>query len=330
MNRIAKGSATHLLRILPMAKFALLVSVALVSSAHAQDGSPLPQPLKLPQALIDKTRFEPSGAAWIAEASAFLVVSDDTGIQDTENDGAPILFLVSLEGDVSLLDMRGLPDSVSDLEAVTRSPDGDLWLLCSQSKSKKGKRPDKRQWLIQAKYVARTDDGPAHVQVSNHAKLFGRLPEVRRHDDLDLEGCAWLDGTLLLGVKEPLTDRGEAQVWKLANPKSLFDPDVPCDVTTFATFALPTGAEEKHGGVSDLLVAGGVLYILSTLPAGPDCGSLWKVSLDKVVSRQGGSTELSKVATWGNVKPEGCALDKEGRLRVFFDMTPPSWCPLDR
>ena len=46
--------------------------------------------------------------------------------------------------------IRGI-DQISDLESVTIDAQGQLYFLCSQSLSRKGKRPQKRQYLVRTK-----------------------------------------------------------------------------------------------------------------------------------------------------------------------------------
>jgi hypothetical protein len=65
--------------------------------------------------------------------------------------------------------------------------------------------------------------------------------------------------------------------------------------------------------VSDLFLAGDVLFATSTLPDGPPCGSVWRIPL--------GSPNAApvKLDDFEGFKPEGVARDATGRLLVLFD-----------
>ena len=96
--------------------------------------------LHIPDSLRSLSRFEPSGLTWFAGLNRFVVISDDTG-QKNKNDHAPWLFTMDRHGrvDSDPLVIEGI-DAVNDLESITRSADGSVYVLASQSYSKKDKR----------------------------------------------------------------------------------------------------------------------------------------------------------------------------------------------
>jgi HlyD family secretion protein len=271
--------------------------------------------LEVPAALAARTRFEPSGAVWIEEWKRYLVVSDDTGRGATE--AAPWVFTLDAHGiiDGEPVVLEGI-DAVSDLEAVTRAADGTLWILSSQSLSRKGQRPEKRQWLIRARIGAE----PRQLVVTGRVALFDRVsatlgPEARTtlgwNDMLDLEGLAFLDGALLLGAKSPADEVGRARILRLSAPDAFVDGATP-ELEVYAELALPTCGTGAPGGISELALDGSTLWILSTLPTGPDCGAVWRME-----ARAPGKPTL--VRRFEGLKAEGFAVGPEGRGHLFFD-----------
>lgn len=126
------------------------------ASTAATPAAPLtPALMRVPPALRARTRFEPSGLTWSPRLDRFVLVSDDTGLAG-ETEHVPWLFTMDVRGvvDPEPLVVAGI-DGVSDLEAIAPAPDGGLYLLASQSRSRKGKRPAARQRFVQI--------GRAHV-----------------------------------------------------------------------------------------------------------------------------------------------------------------------
>lgn len=308
--------------------------VAFVAAqSGALQAAPLPpgaaQAMALPAALASRTAMEISGAVWVPERGKFIVVSDDTGHGDDEH--APWVFAVDRGGafDPEPLLLEGV-DRVSDLESVTRAPDGTLYFLASQSVSRKGKRPAKRQWLLRVR-----DDG-GRLEVSGRIALYddflrgldpGLRGELGVSDQLDVEGIAWREDGLLVGLKAPLDGAGRSRLWLLPRPDRLFAPDGVAgadEPRLLGSVSLPTCAAAAPGGISDLFLDEGKLYVLSTLPRGPECGSAWVVDL------AGGGLAPRKLADWP-LKPEGIARAGDGALLVFFDTgaTPPLFTHLD-
>ncbi|MCB9529817.1 MAG: HlyD family efflux transporter periplasmic adaptor subunit [Myxococcales bacterium] len=295
-------------------------------AALAAEAPTLVAPVVVPAALAARTRVEISGATWLPDRARYLVVSDDTGTPDAGDD-TPWVFLVDRDGrmDKDPLAIAGV-DAISDLEAITRAPDGAIWLLCSQSLNKKGNRKPKRQWLLRARLTA------DQLIVDGAVHLFDRLAALPADDRvalgvgdaLDLEGMTWHDGALLIGLKAPLDPAGRARIWRLDAPDRLFDRGLGEGGATLAAWAevsLPTGATRAPGGVSDLFAEGDRLYLTSTLAEGPAAGAAWRLD-----HREAAPVRL---AAWPDRKPEAITRGPDG-LRVFFDAgdAPPAWAPL--
>jgi multidrug resistance efflux pump len=289
----------------------------------AQPGSPDgARPANVPASLSQRSRLEPSGAIWLPTQARFLVVSDDTGFEDRD-EHAPWVFLSDSEGrfDPAPWVIEGAPRT-SDLESVTRLPGGELVLLSSQSRSRKGKRPGKRQRLIRARvgadrlYATRVLDLFDELSAAVGAEEFARLGGG---PDLDIEGMAYHDGALLLGLKAPNDAEGGARIWRLGPVDALFDPERGVKATRLSLFGsvrLPTGPKGELGGISDLQVDGDHLILLSTLANGPDYGAAWRVPLKSLDAP-------SRLATWPGLKPEAVGRGPDGRHLIFFDADPP-------
>ncbi len=290
---------------------------AAVAAPALMDGT---LPASVPPELAALTRVEPSGAVWLPERGRFLVVSDDTGIED-RNEHVPWALTATADGqfDAAPLVIDGA-GSISDLEAVALGPDGSLYLLCSQSQSRKGKRPRKRQRFIRARL-----DGP-RLKVTGQIELYSalvaaldteKLQRLGVGASLDIEGMTWHDGGLLIGLKAPTNRRGRAALWHLTRPDALFDgPGLVsggAEVRPFRGLDLPTGRSGAMGGVSDLLAEGETLYLLSTLADGPDAGAAWRLDLSKP------HAQPERLATWDGLKPEALGRAPKGALVVFFD-----------
>ena len=120
-----------------------LVTVISQSGGAMAAGHPPagPQTVTVPPALSARTRIELSGGIWVQEKGMALVISDDTGYPGRDED-APWTFWMNTHGELAEepIQMQGLK-SVSDWESVTRGPDGQFYLLSSQSLSAKGSDP---------------------------------------------------------------------------------------------------------------------------------------------------------------------------------------------
>jgi len=279
------------------------------------------QEAQVPAALTSLSRLEVSGAVWWPARDRFLVVSDDTG-HKKQGKHAPWLFTVSKEGifDPDPVLIEGV-DKVSDLESVTVSPSGDLYLLTSQSRNKRGRRPVHRQWFLRAKMDAAGIRVTGKIALASALESHFDLEEraaLGLTDQLDIEGMAWHDGGLLLGLKAPVAEGIKARVWRLSKPDALFDGrglgPAGAGLTTFGLFHLPTGPGDAPGGVSDLRVEGKTLYILSTLADGPAAGAAWRVDLDSEHMKP------KLMTRWPGLKPEAISRSKAGPLIVFFDL----------
>ena len=154
---------------------------------------------------------------------------------------------------------------------------------------------------------------------------------------LDLEGIAWWEGSLLLGLKEPLTSDRRALIWRLADPAALLRGGrlVRQQLTVLARLdlTLPDARGLVPQGVSDLFPAGeGELGILSTSPDAThqEWGGVWLLPLASPLPERAGDHRPRLLASFRGWKPEGGARGPDGRLTVVFDdgAGPPRWLRL--
>ncbi|MBN2362193.1 MAG: hypothetical protein JXR83_22265 [Deltaproteobacteria bacterium] len=317
------------------------------ASAPATSPTSEPRAIAVPPALAAISRLEPSGLAWAPALDRFLVVSDDTGLADGDDEGAPWLFAMDRAGrlDPAPLAIRGV-ERVSDLEAIADAGDGSYYLVCSQSKSSRGKRPAKRTCLIRIAVegrtlralgqidllgsildAARAEGGAAWLRELG-LQVAGTAVPGRRDVQLNIEGAAVRDGALLLGLKQPLDDRGRAAIWELRQPDRLFTTRRlrRGDLSRIASVALTAevGGRSAPAGIAELLALddGGLLIAATSPTRGPQSGALW------LLLRGGAAV---RVASFAGLKPEGVSLGPDrGTLYVVFDrqQETPQWATL--
>lgn len=305
-----------------------------VTEAHAGPSpQPVPRPMILPRALAKKTRFEPSGLVWHAGLSRYLVVSDDTG-HEGASEHTPWLFLMDREGRVSPepLSIEGA-DKLTDLEGIAKTPDGTVFVMSSQSHSRKGTRYGHRQKLLKLQ----RSDGQYKVKGQQRlAKALDESPELLESlglqgtERLDLEGLTYFDGSLYIGVKAPLRD-GAADIWRVRSPEALFAPS-PLAVGTVERWkSLRLRASQPDHpplGISELLFLNRDTLAIAATPSEGEpsdpLGSLWTLSLSE------DSTGPRRVKEFPGLKPEGLARGPQGkRVTVLFDQgrRQPLWLP---
>ncbi len=299
------------------------------SSSPAAPVSALP--MAVPPALSARTRFEPSGILARGAESRYLIVSDDTGRDGDE--GEPWLFAMSATGavDAEPVSVGGVHE-INDLEAITAGDAGEVYLLSSQSHSKKGKRKPARTALLRLRPEGRgfQVSGETHLaeQLDADSELAAALGLPGGTASLDIEGMAFDGGALYLGLKAPLDARGNAMIWKIASPAALFDAAPAAagakglksaGISLWASVRLDVelAGQPTPGGISDLVfLQGGALAIAST-PSTADgaAGALWHV--DKPNS---GELAPRLVERFPGRKPEGLAPSlTAGKLMIVFD-----------
>jgi multidrug resistance efflux pump len=301
------------------------------------DSSEQPRPLLVPPALSARSRFEPSALAWLPRLGRYVVASDDTGHARVD-DHAPWLFTLAGDGrvDPEPLVIAGLAE-LSDVEALAPGPGDSLYVLASQSPSRKGKRPPARQIFARITVA----DGAAKVaaatllaeRLSSAPQLLADLG-VSDTAALDIEGMtATAAGGLLLGLKAPLDPDGRASIWHLPRPDVLLTGDLAgSGLTCRGAVPLTVAADggQRPGGVSELLELPDGSLLVATTASGADPatqdGAVWHV-------RPGDLASARPLRVFPGLKPEGLALRPDGAaVVVVFDTgdAPPQWLELPR
>jgi multidrug resistance efflux pump len=294
-----------------------------------------PVAMAVPPALLARTRFEPSALVWAPRLDRFVVVSDDTGLAG-QGEHAPWLFTMDTHGcvDPEPLVLAGV-DQLSDLESIAAAPDGGLYLLASQSHSRKGKRPRARQRFV---HVALHADGARATAVVQLARLLDEaggdaLPRLGLAStaELEIEGMtATAEGGLLLGLKAPLGPQGQALIWHLRRPDELLATgDLAAgELTLWGQIPLGITADGAPvtGGIADLLELGdGSLLVATTASSGDP--AVQDGALVHAVGRAG-LADPRPVRVFPGLKPEGLARNSSGTgVVVVFDASAdtPRW-----
>ncbi len=306
-----------------------------------QKPAPAVTPMEVPQHLWHKTRFEPSGVAWLSDLQRFLIVSDDTGIQDAANDHAPYLFLMDESGKVDAVPvpLSGI-EKVNDLEAIAPSGSNTFYFISSQNISKKNKRPGSRELIIKVQR-----DGEKFVVLGQVPFLSLLLKsysltelralgleqfEVDGQPVLNIEGAAFHDHALYLGLKEPVSDKG-AIIWKLENVDDIFKSQklAPNQLSVYGHVQLGQH-DNKSAGISDLLFdQNGRLWALSTIVDASDDHQLG--GLHRIDRFADGRLEATRIFSFPHLKPEGICQQGAEKILIVFDLDneTPLFCTID-
>lgn len=286
-----------------------------------------PSPLQVSGKLMAASRFEPSGLIWVPRLARYVLVSDDTGTKSS-NDHAPWLFTMSNLGKVDdkPLVVAGAGE-FNDLESVAAGDDGALYVLSSQSYSKKGKRKASRQLFARLVPAGFSYKLAASVSLAELLDAAGpeALSSLGLSDTrgLDIEGMTAMDGGLLLGLKAPLTADNEAIIWIMKEPEVLLTGGGLQDagLELWGTLALTVTADGRTqpGGISELLGLPDSTLALSATASGinptSQDGSLWAVERGEK-----GKLTYKRLKTFPGLKPEGLALSATpGLLTITFD-----------
>ncbi len=266
--------------------------------------------------------LEASGLLYLPDLGRLLVASDETPGKRAE-----VYLLDSAFRVEKALPIAGL-DRMDDIEAVAAGREGAIYFLSSQSRTRKGKLPEERRWLAKAGRsggalvlegkLALCDTLEALAKRAPEAPWSAWLRRALDEGTLDIEGLAWQDGDLFLGVKAPL-HAGKAVILRLAGADSLLGArggksPATSAVSIWKEFDLTDARTKTACGFSELLMRDGAAYLLSTgkAPGDGHAGALWLL-------RKGEAAPVL-VRDFGGERPEGLAFDASGEsLYVAFD-----------
>lgn len=286
-----------------------------------------PLAIVVPPELAARTRFEPSAITWWPGRERYIVASDDTGLPDT-TEHAPWLFLMDPTGrvDAEPLRIEGL-DAMSDVESLALAPDGALYVLASQSRSRKGKRSAARQLFARLEVAATGLRATASVRLATQLDRMGPallaelgLPDT---DALDIEGMTpTAAGGLLLGLKGPVAPQGGALVWHLPHPDRLLATGEPAagGLTLWGRIPLTITADgaAAPAGIAELLELSDGSLLVAATAAGAEpkvqSGALYHVRGREALA------EPTLVRTFPGLKPEGLTRSaQDDAIAVVFD-----------
>ncbi len=285
--------------------------------------------MEIQKELLEKTRFEPSGVGWSPKLGRYLIVSDDTGIQNSQSDHAAFLFSMDEEGrvDSAPVPLNGI-DVVNDLESLTATGDEGFYLVSSQNISKKSKRPGSRELIIKIqwdgnKYTVQGQVRFLSLLMNSYSRQeLGALGledfEADGRPVLNIEGASFHDNALYLGLKEPVSPKG-AIIWKLENADDIFNTRrlAPNQLSIFGYVQLGQ-YKNKKTGISDITFdPRGVLWVSSTVvdaEEGDQMGGFYRI--DRFAD---GRLDATQMDSFPNLKPEGICPHGDDRFLIVFD-----------
>jgi hypothetical protein len=313
-------------------KLCLMLTFLLAAEARAQE--PAVRSIAVPPELAAVTSNpELSGIVWSPSRRRYLLVTDDSGLRDRGSNHEPLLLGLAEDGtlDKAPIPIRGVK-SINDPESVCAGPDGTYFLVTSHSPNRENKTPAPRRQLLQLKESKGALQVMAGIDLTNIKgsrsllDLAGLPPGGR----LDIEATSYHGGALFIGLKSPLSERGEAVILRLTNPVEVLrsgklQPDA---IERFATVPLCVSSKGAQvcQGISDLtFLADGSLVVSANAPKGgpkDHGGALWYLPAPV------GKTPPVMLHRFVKLKPEGVTLSATGRsLVVVFDCDdrPPKW-----
>jgi hypothetical protein len=207
---------------------------------------------------------------------------------------------------------------LDDIESIAADDHDGVWLLASQSLSKNGKRPPARELL--AHLVPEGSGYRADKQI-RLAPLLANVPGMDLQQ-LDIEGLAFRNGALYIGVKTP-TDNGRAVIYKVANPDRLMAGDLPgANLSVWGRVALPVqiNGAPGIGGIADMTFLTDTTLVIGATASAPGTkqqdGALYMVTAS---TSAGGDLRAALLHTFKDLRPEGVTISPSGQLAVVFD-----------
>jgi len=285
------------------------------------DASPPPGPDAATPGLVEASGIAVRGGGKVA-----IIAGDET----TDH-----LWAVSL-GDLSRRWPLPLPLNIGgmdDIEALAPWGENDLFVICSQSRTKpRAKARPERQRLA---LLMLTPDAQQilHGRVCDSLRdalvrhVTGRLRDVLDNPSaiesdsplrggLNVEGLAPWKGRLLIGLRSPVARTG-AIVVPLRAPDVLFADPGRRTPDLDDPYVLPTAPRE---GIRDLAADGDSILVLLGSPTDEDDPPFRLVRWDPAANT---IREVDPPGFRAIPKPEGIAVDPEGRLLVVQDRKPP-------
>jgi hypothetical protein len=269
--------------------------------------------------------LELSGLAWASSLDRYLTVVDE-GIAIGGRTHFVFAFDRSGRLDAEPVPIVGIGE-LDDVEALAPGPERTFFLLTSHAPTRQGKVGKARRRLLELRLEGR------ELRVKGELDLFEGKGEVPRQIEklglpratpVDLEGLAFFDGALYIGLKAPLLPGGAALILRLERPSEAFAAGKLPKKTLSFWGEVELGAASSAGGkipqgIADLAFGpDGVLYLCANSPKSGKAdggGALWRIAQPR-----GGRMTADLLRQFPDLKPEGVALGPDGKaLALVFD-----------
>jgi hypothetical protein len=277
--------------------------------------------------------LEMSGLAWAPSLDRYLVVVDDAIDLDEGERHGPFVLALDRAGkfDTEAVPIVGV-DEVDDAEALAPGGGNTFYLLTSHSPNKKGKLKKARRQLLELALEGRQLKVRHRVDLYEGKGDLGKVVEKLGFPEstpVDLEGLAFHDGALYIGLKSPLLANDAAAILRIERPAEVLARGKvgKGELLPWAEVKLTVpGADGKTPvpqGIADLFFApDGALYLCANSPKGrphDGGGALWRVAKPGA-KPTGGKLEAQLVRQFSRLKPEGVTVAPGGgALTVVFD-----------
>ncbi|MDA8793097.1 DUF3616 domain-containing protein [Bacteriovoracaceae bacterium] len=276
---------------------------------------------RLEKDLILKTKssFEASGITFLKDIKKFMAIGDGMNLEDH-----PQVVLLDEEGEIIYENYIPELGQVDDLEAITSTENGEVYLLSSLDKKKNFKF---RKKLIKLKRdgLQFTKEAEINLYKAIHRSLrktpkseLAQLVLKKKGMEVDLEAILIKDNSLYIGLRNPVLESGslrKAIIFKISNLNKLLKTgDIPPgNITIFQKLVL----KNTHGGVlgiSGMSLCGDDLY-LTAAPTRKKrrSGAIFRLNFNRRKSN------ALKIYNFPHQKPEGVYCDQGKTLTVTFD-----------
>ncbi len=243
-----------------------------------------PRDIIFPESVREKLEPEISGIAYLPEMKQFALISDDNP------EDRPLILLMNEDGEV--LD-RVLPierlEKMEDIESL--SSEGDLlYLLSSQSKTKRGKEKSQRSLfarVLRKGLNLRLEDEvelrPLLLQAMAKSKdkvlneIAARADEEK--NELEIEGHVVAKGKLYLALKGPVLERNQGIILVVDDVDKLFESQElsPQEIKVNSRFHMIPARDDQEMRLTDIFMVGETTYF-STSCRQQSCSAIWRLS----------------------------------------------------
>ena len=166
--------------------------------------------------------YEPSGLVQLSDGRILIVVDEGKN---------PLLLYSIVKAktgpELTLLKSENSEIKVTDLEAVARGNNADVFMITSHSETKNGKRKKKREQLLKLEFnkkqvvnVTMFGDLLSYIQTTLRSNLPLKADEL---ETINIEGMAFNpeQQSLLIGLRSPVHD-DKAIILTMLNPYDIF------------------------------------------------------------------------------------------------------------